>query len=107
VLRAIRATVDGAAAAGIEVAVCGELAGDVAGALILAGLGIRELSMDAGRLDAVRLALRGATMHDLRDLAAAALAAETAGEVHSIVAAWTGRGAAAAEPILSRGAPPA
>ena len=96
VLRAIRATVDGAATAGIEVAVCGELAGDVAGALILAGLGIRELSMDAGRLDAVRLALQGATMRQLQDLAAAALAAETAGAVHALTRAWTSRGAGAA-----------
>jgi phosphoenolpyruvate-protein phosphotransferase len=85
VLRAIRATVDGARTAGIEVAVCGELAGDPAGSLILAGLGIRELSMDAGRLDGIRLSLRGVTLGRLEELAAAALAAETATGVRALV----------------------
>jgi phosphocarrier protein FPr len=85
VLRAIRATVEGAAAAGIEVAVCGELAGDLAGARILAGLGISELSMDAGSLDAVRLALRGTSDAELRALAQRALAATSAAEVRALV----------------------
>ncbi len=87
VLRAIRAAVDGARGAGIETAVCGELGGDPVGALVLVGLGIRELSMDAGRLDAVRLALRGRTIAELEDLAAAALSAETAGQVRAIAVA--------------------
>jgi phosphoenolpyruvate-protein phosphotransferase len=85
VLRAIRAAVEGARGAGIDIAVCGELAGDMAGALILAGLGIRELSMDAGRLDAIRLALRGVALPHLEKLAQAALAAETAGQVRELV----------------------
>ena len=85
VLRAIRNAVEGARGAGIEIAVCGELAGDLAGALILAGLGIRELSMDAGRLDGIRLALRGVTLSRLEKLARAALAAETAGQVRELV----------------------
>lgn len=85
VLRAIRATVEGAAAAGIEVAVCGELAGDPAGARILAGLGISELSMDAGSLDEVRLALQGTTDAELRELARRALAAPNAAAVRALV----------------------
>jgi phosphocarrier protein FPr len=87
VLRAIRATVEGAAASGIEVAVCGELGGDPLGALILAGLGIGELSMDPGRLDATRLALSRRTREQLRALAWAALAAGTADEVRAIARA--------------------
>jgi phosphocarrier protein FPr len=85
VLRAIRATVEGAAKSGIEVAVCGELGGDPIGALILAGLGITELSMDAGRLDATRLALSRLSREQLGDIATAALAAGTATEVRSVV----------------------
>lgn len=91
VLRAIRATVDGASSNGIDVAVCGELGGDPVGALVLAGLGISELSMDAGRLDAVRLALSRLTLAQLQDIARAALAATTADEVRSIVRARTGQ----------------
>jgi multiphosphoryl transfer protein len=89
VLRAIRATVEGASAGGIEVAVCGELGGDPAGALILAGLGIAELSMDPGRLDATRLALSRRTRAQLREIAGAALAATTADGVRAIVTAST------------------
>lgn len=85
VLRAIRTTVDGARTTGIEVAVCGELAGDPIGSLILAGLGIRALSMDAGRLDAVRFELRRWTMAELESLAATALAAASAAEVRASV----------------------
>jgi len=85
VLRAIRATVDGARAGGIQVAVCGELAGDPIGSLVLAGLGIHELSMDAGRLDAVRFELRRRTSAELRALATAALAAGSAEEVRALV----------------------
>jgi phosphoenolpyruvate-protein phosphotransferase len=107
VLRAIRATVAGAATAGIEVAVCGELAGDVVGALILTGLGIRELSMDAGRLDAVRLALQGRTMRQLQELAAAAIAEETADAVHALARDWTSANPEAAEPVVSRSGSPA
>lgn len=85
VLRAIRETVQGAAASGIEVAVCGELAGDPIGALVLVGLGVSELSMDAGRLDEVRAALAGRSRAELLSLAEAALAAETAAAVRALL----------------------
>jgi phosphotransferase system enzyme I (PtsP) len=51
VLRTIATFLAGADAAGIPVAVCGELADDPAGALVLVGLGVDELSADAGSLD--------------------------------------------------------
>jgi phosphoenolpyruvate-protein phosphotransferase len=86
VLRAIRETARGAAAAGIEVAVCGELAGDPLGALVLVGLGVTELSMDAGRLDEVRAALAARSRAELTALADAALVAETAAAVRALAA---------------------
>jgi phosphoenolpyruvate-protein phosphotransferase len=78
VLRAIAAVVAGADAAGIPVAVCGELAGDPAGALVLVGLGVDELSADAGSLDEVRVALAACTRDELESLARAALLARDA-----------------------------
>jgi phosphoenolpyruvate-protein phosphotransferase len=90
VLRAIRTTVDGADAAGIAVAVCGELASDPAGALVLAGLGVDELSMDAGALDEVRVALSRATDADLAALANAALAATDPASVREMAAPLLG-----------------
>ena len=86
VLRAIAGVVAGADAAGIPVAVCGELAGDPAGALVLVGLGVDELSADAGSLDEVRLALAGATMAELEELARAALVARDATAVRDLAA---------------------
>jgi phosphocarrier protein FPr len=75
VLRTIASVVTGADAAGIPVAVCGELAGDPAGALVLVGLGVDELSADAGSLDGIRAALANVTGDELRALASRALAA--------------------------------
>ncbi|TAK00194.1 MAG: phosphoenolpyruvate--protein phosphotransferase [Chloroflexota bacterium] len=86
VLRAIRATVEGAATRGIPVAVCGELAADPLGAAVLVGLGVDELSMDAGALDGIRLMLSQVTSAELRDLAASALRARSAAEVRAAAA---------------------
>jgi phosphoenolpyruvate-protein phosphotransferase/dihydroxyacetone kinase phosphotransfer subunit len=85
VLRLIREVVAGADAAGIPVAVCGELAGDPVGALVLVGLGVDELSADAGSIDAVRAALATVSAAELADLARRALASRDAEAVRTIV----------------------
>ncbi|MGZ6269280.1 MAG: phosphoenolpyruvate--protein phosphotransferase [Candidatus Limnocylindrales bacterium] len=87
VLRTIAGVVAGADPAGIPVAVCGELAGDPAGALVLVGLGVDELSADAGSLDGVRAALAAVTRAELDELARAALAATDAETVRSLAGA--------------------
>ena len=69
VLALIAAVVEAADAHGRWVGVCGELAGDPAAAVLLAGLGVRELSMAASRIPAVKAALRE---HDAEGAAAAA-----------------------------------
>ena len=86
VLRAVAGVVAGADGAGIPVAVCGELAGDPAGALVLVGLGVDELSADAGSLDEVRAALAACTAVELEALAAVALAAPGAPAVRAAAA---------------------
>ena len=60
VVALLKAIVAGAAEAGVEVGVCGELAGSAVGAKLLTDLGIRELSMDPAVIDEVREALIGA-----------------------------------------------
>jgi phosphocarrier protein FPr len=87
VLRAVAGIVAGADASGIPVAVCGELAGDPAGALVLVGLGVDELSADAGSLDEVRVALAACTAAELEDLARAALDAPDAAAVRAAAGA--------------------
>ncbi len=91
VLRAIAGVVTGARAAGIPVAVCGELAGDPAGALVLVGLGVGELSADAGSLDEVRAALAAVTAPELEALAVNALAAPDAATVRAAADALLAR----------------
>jgi phosphoenolpyruvate-protein phosphotransferase len=83
VLRTIAAVVAGADGAGIPVAVCGELAGDPAGALVLVGLGVDELSADAGSLDGIRACLAAFDGAELRALASKALAATDAETVRA------------------------
>ncbi|MEO8438484.1 MAG: putative PEP-binding protein, partial [Chloroflexota bacterium] len=73
VLRMVRLAVEAAERAGIELSVCGEMAGDPAAALALAGLGVRSLSMSGSSLPAVRRAIRGARLSDVRSAATAAL----------------------------------
>ena len=84
VLRAIAGVIEGGHAAGIPVAVCGEMAGDPAGAMALTGLGIDELSMDAGAFGPVKRALSAASLSDLRGAVQHALHTESAKDVRAI-----------------------
>ena len=75
VLRLVRATIAGARAHGRWVGVCGELAGDPAAALLLVGLGVRELSMAPPLVPEVKAALRSVALTDAVDAAERALEA--------------------------------
>ena len=84
VLRAVRATVEGARLHGRWVGVCGGLAGDPFGAMLLAGLGVDELSMTPNDIPAVKARLRGTAMTELQALASTALGCETAEQVRGL-----------------------
>jgi len=75
VLHLIATTVAGAMAHGRWVGVCGELAGDPAAALLLVGLGVRELSMAPPLVPDVKAALRSVALSDAQQAAQAALQA--------------------------------
>ena len=87
VLALIAEVVGAAEAHGRWVGVCGELAGRPDAAVLLAGLGVRELSMAASRIPAVKAALRDS---DTETAAAAARQALPAGRapVESARASW-------------------
>jgi phosphocarrier protein FPr len=85
VLRMIRATVEAADAAGIWVGVCGGVAGEPEGALVLTGLGVRELSVSVPAVAAVKARLRSVRRVDTERLAERALACGTAAEVRALV----------------------
>ena len=75
VLAADRAVTAAAQPQGRWVGVCGELAGDPHAAVLLAGLGVRELSMAASRIPAVKAALAEVDSSAAADAARQALAA--------------------------------
>ena len=84
VLRLVRLTVEGAAAHGRWVGVCGGIAGDPFGASILAGLGVNELSMTPRDVPAVKARIRSASFAELEKLAADALACDSADRVRAL-----------------------
>jgi phosphocarrier protein FPr len=84
VLRLIAQTVAGAKTHKRWVGVCGGIAGDAFGAMLLAGLGVQEISMTPREIPAVKARLRETRFADLQTLATAALAAETAEDVRRL-----------------------
>lgn len=85
VLRLVAQTVSAAKAAGKWVGVCGGIAGDPLGAVILAGLGVTELSMSLPGIAAVKAHLRGISHAKAEAFAKRALACKTAGEVRELI----------------------
>ncbi len=68
VLRLIERTVQEAQKAKISVSVCGEMAGRPASALVLAGMGIRTLSMSAKKITEIKEVLSRFTISELESI---------------------------------------
>lgn len=91
VLRLIETCSRSAIAAGTPVGVCGALAGDPLALPILIGLGVSRLSVSAGRIAAVKAAVRTVRLDDCRTFASQACMLASPGEVRDAVrAAWPG-----------------
>jgi phosphotransferase system enzyme I (PtsP) len=67
------------------VSVCGEMAGDPAAALLLLGMGIDALSMDASSLPRVKWAIRSFTKERACNLVDQALAMEDETSIHHLL----------------------
>ncbi|MFL5429382.1 MAG: phosphoenolpyruvate--protein phosphotransferase [Myxococcales bacterium] len=85
VLRLIQAAVEGARTCGIEIAMCGEMAGDPAYALVLLALGIDVLSMNPADIPPVKRIIRSANLRDARDLLEAAMSFTSVDEIERFV----------------------
>jgi len=83
VLRLIEQTVNVGRAAGLDVAVCGEMASQPLMAVILVGLGVRQLSVAPRSVPLVKRIVRGISAEQARLAAQAALAAPTAARAES------------------------
>jgi phosphotransferase system enzyme I (PtsI) len=85
VLRLIRGVIEEAGKAGIPVALCGEMAADPLQALILIGLGLRDLSMAPRSIPGVKQLLRSISLAQASELAEKALGFTTAAELRAWV----------------------
>jgi phosphoenolpyruvate-protein kinase (PTS system EI component) len=84
VLRMIDQTVQAAKAEGKWVGVCGGVAGDPQGSIILVGLGVTELSMSIPSIAAIRARLRNITLKKAQAVARPALDCRNAAEVRNL-----------------------
>ncbi len=83
IMRSIKRVTDIANAAGVHVAVCGEMAGDPQVAPLLIGMGLRELSMNAVSIPYVKSVLRAQKVGELEGLANKVLELPTADEIRA------------------------
>lgn len=85
VLRLVKNVIDASHRAGKWTGMCGEMAGDVAAAPILLGLGLDEFSMSAVSIPRVKKVIRSLTHAEAQELARKALAAENAEEIRQLL----------------------
>jgi phosphotransferase system enzyme I (PtsI) len=86
IIRMIRQVTVAAAAHDVPVALCGAMASDPLGAVLLVGLGLRELSMEAAAVPEIKEALRRVSTADCERAAQAALTLDTADAVEELIA---------------------
>jgi phosphotransferase system enzyme I (PtsI) len=83
----IRQVIRAAKAAGIRVALCGEMAGDPLCAIILVGLGIDELSMNAGIIPVVKQVVRRISLEQAKAFVDTIMTLDTAAQVREFIQA--------------------
>jgi len=86
ILRLIQSTVRAGRSADIPVSVCGAMASDPLAVLLLIGMGIRDLSMEAAAIAEIKETLRRVTVEECESLANETLQLGTAAEVELAVA---------------------
>lgn len=80
-----------AAQSGLQVSLCGEMAGDPMGALLLVGLGYRNLSMNGRSVARIKYLLRNIDLADAQALAERVLTAQMTTDVRHLTAAFMER----------------
>ncbi|AVF37242.1 phosphoenolpyruvate--protein phosphotransferase [Rahnella sikkimica] len=90
-LRVLKQIVTTAETAGLDVSLCGEMAGDPMGALLLTGMGFRNLSMNGRSVARIKYLLRRIELHDAEELASRVLQAHFTTDVRHMTAAFMER----------------
>jgi phosphocarrier protein FPr len=83
-LQLVEQTVRAAKAEGKSIGVCGGIAGDPQGAILLIGFGVSELSMSIPSVAAVKARIRNVSLAHAQSLTRQALACRNAVEVRSL-----------------------
>jgi phosphotransferase system enzyme I (PtsI) len=85
ILRLIQGVIAAGAAHQRPVAVCGTMASDWLAVILLVGMGLRELSLEASSISEVRAALERITVDEARAVADLALSSHTAADVKALL----------------------
>lgn len=85
VLNTVRQVIEGAHRQAKPVSVCGEMAGDPTGALLLLGMGVDALSMNLTSLSRIKWVIRSFTQHRARALLDEALGMEDGFAIHCLL----------------------
>jgi phosphotransferase system enzyme I (PtsI) len=88
VLRLLSKVIEAAHAEGIQVSMCGEMAGDPFATIILLGLGLDEFSMSSQGIPEVKRILREADFSEAKDLTAKAMSMDSYAEIDGHVRSW-------------------
>jgi len=81
ILRMLKLVIDAAEETGVHLSVCGEIAGDLSLALVIIGLGLKELSMVATAIPEIKKLIRSVSFKDVKELASRVLELSTSEEV--------------------------
>ena len=84
VLHALKMIVDSCTVVDLEVSVCGELAGDPIGALILVALGYSRLSMNANNMGKVKYLINALPRYELEQCLDQALTAQCGSDIRAV-----------------------
>ncbi len=95
ILRMLRFVIDSAEAAGIEVSICGEMAGDRHYAPLLLGMGLRRLSVSPRAIPEVKTQIRQLELDRLRSVVGKCLDMSSADQVESCLETFLRRQASA------------
>ncbi len=91
VLRLIERVIRAAISQNIEVCVCGEMSGDPLYAMLLLGLGLRQLSMTPQNIPEIKKIIRSITIEEAKQVAQEAMRFDTARDVNNYLREKTRR----------------
>jgi len=84
VLQSLKIIMDNACSCDLETSVCGELAGDPIGAMILIGLGYQRLSMNANNMGKIKYLINKVAKHELENCIELALQVNSGVEIRAV-----------------------